>query len=245
MQRPRLGEHVPKARPSAKSGDPPEQALWAFSFRYFRELKFFGVGGKDAGWFTAMLEKLSELSRKTIASTNSNRAEKMAWRLHEIDWAAKGIPIQRDALNWIDRPYLENEKEFPLQQFQITKALGRVIGFFDERRIFNVVLLDPMHNLQPSDYSDYKVRATIVSETVSAGVIRFIENRLETCKEAGCVCRTEYAKFQEIASNNDGGTTLLVHMSRELFVRVTSCVTGNVADSVPSIIEASIDRLEK
>jgi len=242
--KPTLGPTRPTPSAVIKAGLPPERQLWAFSFRYFRQMRYFGVGSKDATWFTSMLDRLAELSKKTIASTNANPTEKLAWRLHEIDWNSKGVPIKRDQLDWIDSVYLANEAEYPIQQFQITKALGRVIGFFDERRIFNVVLLDPMHNMQPSKYSDHKVRATSVSETVSATLIRFVESKLAGCKEANCVCRTEYVAFQTTLSNDDGGTTLLVHVSQELFGRIGNCISGGVADSIAGIIEASIDALE-
>jgi hypothetical protein len=243
--KPTLGAPPPRQGPKINAGIAPQQQLWAFSFRYFREMPNFGVGAKSAGWFVAMLDKLGELSRKTIASINANPAEKLAWRFHEIDWESKNIPVQRNSLDWIDHAYLDNEDEYPIHQFQITKALGRVVGFFDERRIFNVVLLDPMHNVQPSDYSDYKVRATIVTESVAAGVLRFVEQRIGECQAANCQCRIEYANIQKILTENDGGTSLLVHVSRELFDRVAGCVTNGTADSIGSIIGASMDSLER
>ena len=39
----------------------------------------------------------------------------------------------------------------------MSKALGRIVGFFDEERTFNIVLLDPLHNIQPSKSHNYKV----------------------------------------------------------------------------------------
>ncbi|WP_416760853.1 hypothetical protein ACNI65_01880 [Roseateles sp. So40a] len=43
-------------------------------------------------------------------------------------------------------------------QIAISKAEGRLIGFFDEEAIFQIVLFDPLHNAQPSKFNDYKVR---------------------------------------------------------------------------------------
>jgi hypothetical protein len=243
-KKPRIANAPPRS-PSIKSGAPPELQLWAFSFRFFQQMRYFGVGGKDASWFASVLDKLGELSRKTVASTRSNRSEKLAWRLHEIDWSAKSIPIQRKDLSWIDAAYLNNEAEYPILQFQITKALGRVIGFFDERGIFNIVLLDPMHNAQPSAFAGYKVRATLVSETEVAALFQFVEQRIAVCKEPNCVCRTEYAEFHQAATKTIDGQALLVHVSDALFLRVTKCVSGGTADSLSSIIEIAMDALEK
>jgi hypothetical protein len=47
--------------------------------------------------------------------------------------AAKNIPIQRIDFDWIERKILENEDEYPFLQFQVSTALGRVVGFFDKR----------------------------------------------------------------------------------------------------------------
>lgn len=60
-------------------------------------------------------------------------------------------------MSWIYKDYLENEEDFPLYQFQISMANGRVVGFFDENWVFNIVLVDPNHNMQPSKDYDYRV----------------------------------------------------------------------------------------
>lgn len=62
----------------------------------------------------------------------SNFTARDAYRFHPIDWAAKNIPIQRMDFDWIERKILENVDEYPFLQFQVSTALGRVIGFFDE-----------------------------------------------------------------------------------------------------------------
>jgi hypothetical protein len=38
---------------------------WAFSFQYFRQIEFLGLGGADNKWFVSFLDRLSELSKKS------------------------------------------------------------------------------------------------------------------------------------------------------------------------------------
>jgi hypothetical protein len=82
-------------------------------------------------------------------------------RCHPIDWSAKNIPIAKDEIDWIG-DYSSDEIEFV--QFSISTGRGRIVGFFDDEQIFNVVLLDPMHNIQPSKKRNYQVRATYIAQ---------------------------------------------------------------------------------
>lgn len=43
-----------------------------------------------------------------------------------------------------------------MYQFQLSTSKGRVVGYWD-KNIFNIVLLDPEHNLQPSKDHNYSV----------------------------------------------------------------------------------------
>ena len=134
------------------TGDIPPPRRFVFSFRFFKEDRYFGIGGKDSGWFSSVLSKLAEISSASYDELMSNMRAKQIWRLHEIDWSANNIPVLRQNLTWLDKPYIDNTTEFPFFQFQITTAHGRVVGFWDETGVFNVVFLDPLHNMQPSDY---------------------------------------------------------------------------------------------
>lgn len=147
------------------AGKIPDEPLWTFSFRYFKEIEYFGLNKTQPSWFSSLLVRLSELSNKAIADITGNHAVRDAWRYHEINWSQKNIPIQYDDLEWVDQAYRDNPEDFPLYQFQISKALGRVVGFWDEKQVFNIVLLDPMHNIQPSKTYDYKVDACSPNES--------------------------------------------------------------------------------
>lgn len=243
-KKPVAGAAPKKGEQSPDAGSRPEPRLWSFSFRFFRQEKYFGIGGTDAAWFAAVLDKFAELSRKTISELKANPSEKLQWRNHDVDWNRKNVPYARKDLKWIDKEYLDNSEEYPIEQFQITTGLGRVIGFFDELKVFNIIFFDPMHNMQPSSFSDFKLRPTSVTESHSAGIIRYVEAQLGVCTYGECSCRAAYGGLQKIAANNDGGTTLLVHMPAELFVRVAKCVEDGVANSVAELIDATLHKLE-
>ncbi|MBF4448927.1 hypothetical protein ERJ76_25315 [Vibrio anguillarum] len=76
-----------------------------------------------------MLEKLRELCGKKVEDFISNEGEKGSWRYHKINWNQKNIPIQRGDLEWVDKVYRDNPDDYPLLQFQVSTALGRVVGF--------------------------------------------------------------------------------------------------------------------
>ena len=141
---------------------PPEPKFqgpkkWTFSFRYWRQIEYFGLDRTEARWFASLLEKLVALSNEEVDRFICNPQKRDVWRYHKIDWGHKNIPIQLKDLGWLPRDIIENEEEFFLVQFQISMALGRVVGFWDRDYVFNIVLLDPFHNIQPSKDYDYRV----------------------------------------------------------------------------------------
>jgi hypothetical protein len=131
---------------------------WTFSFRFWNQIQNFGLDKSPSKWFVSVLERFRELSKYSVDEFRDNGKLRDNWRYHSIKWDMKNVPIGRKDCSWIDSDYLDNEDEYPLVQFQISQALGRVVGFWDESDVFNIVLLDPLHNIQPSSYSDYKVR---------------------------------------------------------------------------------------
>jgi hypothetical protein len=136
---------------------------WSFSFKYFEQIRYFGLGDADTNWFIALIDRLKDLSSQKVDYLLSNYTARDAYRFHPIDWAAKNIPMQRKDFSWIDRNILENEDEYPFLQFQVSTALGRVVGFFDENhKHFYVVLLDHKHNIQPSKKNNYTVNDTTI-----------------------------------------------------------------------------------
>jgi len=129
---------------------------WSFSFKYFKQIKYFGLDKSDSGWFVSLLERFSELCKIDIDLFLRDFNLKDSSRYHDIDWNAQNIPISRTDCNWVAQDIIENNIDYPFVQFHVSKALGRVVGFWDIN-IFYIVLLDPLHNIQPSKRNDYKI----------------------------------------------------------------------------------------
>lgn len=151
---PSLSESASKKIPQPRE---VKKVEFSFSFRYFNQIPYFGLDTVQKNWFISLIERLKEFSKIDIEAIKTNNHNHI--RYHPIDWEAQNIPISRSDCRWIDKEYLENEEEFPFVQFHVSKALGRIVGFWNEDdSLFYIVLLDPLHNIQPSKKYDYKVR---------------------------------------------------------------------------------------
>jgi len=154
--KPRL-DHTPSKYKKIEIGKTPEKKLWRFSFRFWKQIRYFGLNKSKPTWFVSLLDRLVDYSKEERDAPFKDFRKKEVYRLHEINWQQTGIPISRNDLNWVEKAYLENDADYPFYQLQITQTLGRIIGFFDESDIFNIVLLDPLHNAQPTKSTNYKV----------------------------------------------------------------------------------------
>jgi len=219
------------------------QRRFVFSFRFYKQQKFFGLGGLDSSWFAGLFDKLTEISDMSYEHLMQNFKAKNAWRLHEVNFAAKNCPVARKELSWIHKDYLNNLEEYPFFQFQITKSHGRVIGFWDETGVFNIVFLDPLHNMQPSDYSDYKVRDTVLAASHFSAAISIIETSIANC-QGECGCRQIYPKLQDILAGGTHNPALLVSVSAGVFERANRCVQDGLARVMEDIIEEGLKCLE-
>ena len=136
-----------------------------FSFKFFTQQEYFGIGDQDAIWFANLLDRIKDLSGKTKAIVE-NPTDRDAYRLHPIDWDAKNCPITVDDLNSVPKNIRDNAEDDFFWQFQLSKGTGRVVGFFNEDfTTFYIVLLDPKHNIQPSKDYGYSVDETTVAIT--------------------------------------------------------------------------------
>jgi len=156
-QKPVLNSDYKRLANSPPDPRSPAPKKWKFSFRYWREVEYFGFNRTDSGWFVSLLERLASLSNEDVDKFLSDRRKRDMLRYHTIDWGQKNIPIQRRDLYWLPKDIQENEEELPMMQFQLSTSLGRVVGFWDRDLVFNIVLLDPFHNIQPSKDYDYRV----------------------------------------------------------------------------------------
>ena len=169
---------------------------WSFSFKYFEQIRYFGLGDADGNWFIALLERLKDLSSQKVDYLLSNYTARDAYRFHPIDWGAKNIPMQCRDFDWIDKNILENEDEYPFLQFQVSTALGRVVGFFDENhKHFYIVLLDHKHNIQPSKKNNYTVNdTTIMYCDYSSFLMEIDKIKGLKCPVDECRCKNRISK---------------------------------------------------
>lgn len=170
-----------------RTGKEPKDRLWSFSFRYWTQLDKFGLKGEgiDMPWVVSVLERLKQLSADYVETVLKNHAMKGQLRFHAIDWQAKNIPIEQKDIPELPAHYVDNP-EFALHQFQVSTGKGRVVGFFDENWIFNVVLLDPLHNLQPSKNFDYAVDPCWPLSCEITSLREGVKERISRCQVAGC-----------------------------------------------------------
>lgn len=135
----------------------PEPKRWKFSLRFWGQREFFGLAGVPNTWFVSVLERLKALSNEMVEDFLYDSQKKDVWRYHGINWNQKNIPIARSDIDWLPDVYRNNEDDYPMVQFSVSQSLGRVVGFWDEEDVFNIVLLDPMHNIQPTKSYNYRV----------------------------------------------------------------------------------------
>lgn len=156
--------NVSPARRGRRLVDEVVETHLSFSFSFFRQISFFGIREQDNCWFVSLLDRLKDLSGKDSSIMGDKNAKK-AYRIHPINWAQTNIPIKKQDLSWVPKEYLTNE-EIEFLQVEITKSNGRIIGFFNEtNEVFNIVLLDPKHNIQPTKNTGYRVDRTSLGLT--------------------------------------------------------------------------------
>jgi hypothetical protein len=154
--KPRIGQQPPHLTQPKIKGVRVDPFL-SFGFKHFRQIEWFGLTGTSSSWCASLLERLAALSSQRWDDlVEPKRAQ--AYRFHEINWEANSIPIARTDINWLPPDYLASPDDYPFYQFHISRAVGRFMGFRDEKDIFQIVLVDPLHNLQPSKDFGYRVR---------------------------------------------------------------------------------------
>jgi hypothetical protein len=181
---------------------PSAEFKWSFSFRFWRQIEYFGLNRTDSRWFVSLLERLQTLSEEGIDTFLIDSGKKKSYRYHEINWSQKNIPIQRKDFNWLSKDYLNNEDEYPFVQFQVSKALGRIVGFFDENRIFNILLLDPLHNIQPSSFHNYRVDPCYPLTCYYSLLIDKVDGLVTIKSLSGC--KTECDLFRGVQNIREG-----------------------------------------
>ncbi len=137
----------------------PREKKWEFSFQYWEQIKYFGLKHQevDTRWFVSLLKRLKDLSSEHLEGVLRDGAKRKVHRIHSINWDLSSIP-KHTFYNHIPKEYQTDETD--IIQFQIEKSKGRVVGFLDFNSTFQVVLLDPVHNMQLSKHNDRKKTKT-------------------------------------------------------------------------------------
>lgn len=101
-QKPIVGNVIPANRPVILDKE-KDQRNWSFSFRYYSQAEYFGLGETSTKWFVSLLERLRDLCKENIDSFFKDYGVKDANRYHKINWDAKNIPISRNEIDWVDK----------------------------------------------------------------------------------------------------------------------------------------------
>lgn len=130
-----------------------------FSFRFFKQIQNFGIHKQESKWFSGLFERLKSISDKEFDDLVSNPSIKKNLKLHPLNLNSGTSALSKDDFSFIPEEFLPKSEDCEYWQFQVTKANGRIIGFFNNNHtVFYIVFLDPCHNAQLSNYNDYKVR---------------------------------------------------------------------------------------
>jgi hypothetical protein len=217
---------------------PSKPLLWTFSFRFWRQIEYFGLDKSQPSWFVSLLERLTELSKFEVDEFRSDPSSMRYHRYHKIDWDQKNIPIKREDLNWIDSDYRINPDDYPLGQFMISKGMGRVVGFWDENNVFCIVLLDPLHNIQPSQYYSYKIDPCSPLACQYTSLLIDINNaRNQKCDALGCPVRMALDRIPSLDRHEVREVIVVEKGTGEW---ISSLIASNRIESIRDVIEAGI-----
>lgn len=226
-------------RPTVTKGPPPQEKCWRFSFRYWQQIEAFGLGGVDPGWFQSLLDRFKQLSAEPLSRFLDDPLFQNEIRYHEIDWNWRNIPIQRSNLDWLPNEILDNAAEFPIYQVHISRAMGRVVGFWDADWIFNILLLDPNHNCQPSRYSEYRVRPTSIGQCEYSSLRLAIERAQGSrCEHEACDFRKSVVSIQD--KLYDDHNVVIARVDDTLIIELRRLVENGKAKDISEVLEYGI-----
>jgi hypothetical protein len=237
---PRFGAAPSGKKPMAGREKGKTNDNWSFSFRYWKQINYFGLEGKDGKWFISLLERMKDVSQEPLKRIQTDRGLQDSLRYHDINWGQTNIPIKREDLTSLPQDIRENENDFPIFQFSISKALGRIAGFWDDS-VFNVVLLDPYHNLQPLKEFNYRVTATSEmpnEHEMLVANLNLIKKSATNC--SGGVCSTQKAlQFIELHDQPFG----ILYLDADYFNKAKELIKTGKVKSVEELTELGVLQL--
>lgn len=232
---------VSARRPPEEKTPPLNRVL--LSFRYWDQIEFFGLKQASRGWFVSLLCRLGDIASLGLDEFRDESIDDETRRIHKIDWAAKNCPIRRENLDWIPRQYMDSPENYPIYQFAVSKGKGRVHGFFDENDVFNVVLLDPFHNLQPSRKVRYKVRPCGVAPSDIEELLANIESAQRSIP-CGEPCGAHRA-LKSLPSASNEFPVVAVRVEPSVVADVEKLISLGAAKGWDAVIEAGVIYLQE
>lgn len=207
------------------SGVPRDPLCFSFGFKYWRQIRYFGVSGSNADWFVSLLRRFGALENELLEEV---RAGKRGFRLHAIDWDAKNIPIKKELFannQWLGEDFFDDNDLF---QVQVSTGKGRIIGFFDENDTFQIVLLDKHHNAQPSKDFNYKVTRTGDEFSEYDNLLAALCKKSAGCMQRKCCHHTQWEKIKSLELPQfDGKVSVFLGLERGVF----TCLIEKCCDS--------------
>lgn len=235
--------HIPAAR-EPDTGVVPGRRKLCFSFQLWRQIEHFGLGQQPRGWFHSLIERLHEMSNLDISVLHGDTSRGVAAkiRFHEINWKQRNCPIKLSDIDWIPA-IIKSQPEFILQQFHISKSLGRVIGFLDKNNVFQIVLLDPLHNMQPSKTYDYRVRHTNAAECDFTGLVSRLRSLVTQISDEET--RNRLLAGISTAVDERVGHALIVDLSAELISSLLELEFGDACASAEDVLKIGVVEVKK
>lgn len=242
-----IGVAKDSVKKAIKRSPPKENQHCTFSFRFFEERENFGLKSNGNSisnrWMLSFIERLGELSKLMVDQLFEKKENAGTLRVHNINWEQRNIPIKRPELTSIDKEYLENSEEFPILQIAVSKALGRIIGFFDEDNCFQIVLLDPLHNAQPSKDNDYKVRLCRPLGCEVTSIRYEAKKAIKKIEDRSCSCAKDLIGSLEWTKSNPGFAIVVPSENKEMIDHAEELIESGLAESYEHLINLGINKI--
>lgn len=221
---------------------PPAPQKWIFGFEYWEQREHFGLKDCQSTWYVSLLERLREMCKLELEEITANPAKgsSRAYRYHAIDWNKKNVPITREDLSRIPKDADGNDYE--IYQFTISMSLGRIIGFIDDNRVFQIVLLDPKHNLQPSRDYNYAVDRTEIGR---CHFTSFTQQVIETANGEGDeLVRARMVEVITAATHHHTGGSILLPVSEATRDSYQEMLSSGLVTSGEELLNYAIETLK-
>ncbi|ABQ03956.1 hypothetical protein [Flavobacterium johnsoniae] len=216
-----------------KDNSSVSKLYWSFGFKFYKQIDKFGFSNIRMEWFSSVLERLRQTSK--MEYTGMSEVLEGGYRYHIINWESKKCPLTRTEFDWIDPVYLKNEIEYPFCQFHISKATGRIIGFWDENNVFQIILLDPLHNLQPSAKVQYEIRDTFPVMSEYDSLWLDLHNIMDkSCNHDDC---STLKQLRDLPTGITNSNIIMAHLDDSYFEEYSKISKGK---TIRQILEAGI-----